>query len=174
MVARGSCEQMAVSNSGLHFVCPSQETCLPFPLQPAYSALSLPGWGRVGQHGDISLLVQLVLMLSRQLQAWSEWPSAQPGWQGLLPLPPLGEAWVCVSRHLWACGHGRTLCFDLTSGLSFIIFPSTVIIPLIIPGNEKLQTFSTRRPCRSLLYYKCESWLNQRNDLKAEFPKRPW
>lgn len=71
MVARGSCEQMAVSNSGLHFcLSSSQETCLLFPLQPAYSALPFPGegvWASTAE--DISLLVQLVLMLSRQLQA---------------------------------------------------------------------------------------------------------
>ena len=47
---------------------------------------------------------------------------------------------------------GWTLCFGPASDSGFIIFPSTVIMPLIIPGNEKPQMLSAQRPCTSLLY----------------------
>lgn len=103
---------------------------------------------------DILLLVESVLMLSGQLRAW--FAALAPGW---IHSCPLGEAsaYVC----------GWTLCFDPTSDSSFIIFPSTVIMPLIMPGNEKPQPLSAQRPRRSLSCYECGSGLYQGHKWKA-------
>lgn len=141
-VARGSCErQIPISTS--FSLLREQPAVLP----PASVLSSLPsqGEGLSTSIKDIFLLVQLVLIgVAPQLALW---PSAQVGCEGLSPPLPLGEGWSPCAQ---------TLCFDPTSDSGFIIFPGTVIMPLIVPGNGKPQMRSAWLPCRSQLYYECE------------------
>lgn len=84
------------------------------------------------------------------------------------PRLPEGASPLChPSGKAGASVCGRTLRFDPTSDSGFIIFPSTVIMPLIMPGNEKPQTLSAQRPWRSLLYYECGSGSYQGGKWKA-------
>lgn len=91
------------------------------------------------------------------------------------PRLPEGASPLCgPSGKAGASACGRTLRFDPTSDSGFIIFPSTVITPLIMPGNEKPQTLSAQRPWRSPLRYECGSGSNQGSRWKAVSTATVW
>lgn len=69
------------------------------------------------------------------------WPSPQVGWGALSSAAPRGGLSLCVLRPF----------FHPTSDSGFIIFPGAVMMPLIMPGNEKPQMLLAPPPCRSLL-----------------------